>query len=83
MPSTKRTKVVTSKKIPTELELEMERGDKAIPCECGGYCDKVDCTDEERKEFNCGRSYDCCSVAFVCRICKTRYAGTQPAPEME
>jgi uncharacterized protein with PIN domain len=55
-----------------------------IRCEdCGGEMDKVDCTPEERKEYGCGRPYDCCSAAFVCESCHKRIVISLPAPEMD
>lgn len=65
------------------LPAGVERDVTGIPCECGGYCDKVDCTPEESEKYWCGNSRGCCDVAFVCRLCKKRYAGRQPAPNME
>lgn len=70
----------------SNLPIEIERGTEAVPCACGGYCDKVDCTEEECRAFGCGRDRpgsECCAVAFVCRVCKRRYHGYQPAPEMD
>lgn len=65
------------------LDLDFERGQQGIKCSCGGYAERVDTTDEERKKYGCGRSWSCCDVAFVCGLCKTRWVGKQPAPEME
>ena len=62
---------------PTHRDVE------SIPCPCGGFADRVKCTPEEIKEHNCGRSYECCSRAFVCRICKKRLIGQAFAPEVE
>lgn len=65
-----------------------ERDADGIKCECGGYADR-DCrmTKEEIEAGgSCGRDtpdYQCCSRAFVCAVCKTRWIGTAPAPEME
>lgn len=70
---------MTSKPLPSGVE----RGQEAIPCSCGGYCDRVSQTEEEIAQYGCGRWGGCCAVAFVCRICKTRYAGHEPAPDME
>lgn len=61
---------------------ELERDSKGAPCKCGGYMDSVDTTKKEDKEFGCGRTYPCCSRAFVCRVCKKRYACQEPAPDM-
>lgn len=63
---------------------ELERHDVSFPCpKCKSFSQRVNCTDEERKEFGCGRSYDCCSRAFVCTKCGYRFAMSAPAPEME
>lgn len=62
---------------------EIAQQEKGIACTCGGYAEIVPCTDEERAKYGCGRNYDCCSRAFVCRLCGTRYAGSTSAPEME
>lgn len=59
------------------------RDAKAIPCSCGGYMDRVDATPNEVANFNCGRGYECCVRAFICRICKKREVHTAEAPEME
>jgi len=69
-----------------EAVKEMERGQLAIPCGCGGYCERVDCTNDECEKHGCGRDtpgHECCAVAFRCMLCGARYAGKQPAPEME
>ena len=69
-----------------ELEVWVERTCDAIKCECGGYCERVDCTEEECKKYGCGRDEpgnECCSIAFVCCVCGQRYAGCREAPEME
>ena len=76
--------------------IAIERGTQAIPCECGGYCDRADCTDEELLKHGCGRErmalqiavrlgirFECCARAFECRICHARYAGKQPAPDTD
>ncbi len=61
---------------------EIERDDDAFPCpKCKGYADRVECTKEEREQYGCGRSYDCCSIAFVCIKCGHRFAMSLPAPE--
>ena len=39
-----------------------------MPCPCGGYADRVDCSAEEVKKYNCARSYPCCARAFLCRV---------------
>lgn len=61
----------------------MDRDAEGVPCDCGGYANSVACTQEERDKFGCGRSWDCCSRAFVCRICGTRIVGSARAPEMD
>lgn len=66
-----------------KLKTRVRRDADATPCECGGYADRVDCTKEEIKEYGCGRSYECCSRAFVCRLCKTRLLGKADAPDMD
>lgn len=63
---------------------DLPRGIHAIPCECGGYCDLVRCNEAECTKYGCGRDTPprrCCAVAFVCRICGMRWAGTQDSPE--
>jgi len=64
-----------------------DRDAEGLPCECGGYADRdYKMTIEELKGRTCGRdttTYQCCSRAFVCRICKTRWLGIAAAPEME
>lgn len=63
---------------------EIKRDQQAIPCpECNGYADRVDCTKEEIEgRMNCGKGYECCVRAFVCRVCKKRIIGKANAPEM-
>jgi hypothetical protein len=70
---------------PTTIEIgyDVSPGAVGVPCPCGGYGDRVDCTPEELARWNCGRSYECCARAFVCRVCKSRLVGTAEAPEME
>lgn len=68
------------------MEDRVERNVVAVPCECGGYCDRVECTLEEHREYGCGRDrlgYECCARAFVCRICKRRHVATAEAPDMD
>lgn len=65
--------------------IDIERDTDSIPCDCGGYCDSVDCTEEECREYGCGRDApgsECCARAFVCRLCKKRYPMSAPAPEL-
>ena len=71
---------MTTRKIPISVDLDRE--DKAINCPCGGYAERVKCTPAEIEEWGCGRRYECCARAFVCVICKTRYVGCAPAPDM-
>jgi hypothetical protein len=59
------------------------RDAEGVPCACGGYADRADCTDEERKQYGCGRPFECCARAFVCRICKTRIVGSAEAPDYD
>lgn len=59
-----------------------ERNVEGIACDCGGYADRADVTKEEELAFGCGRP-ECCSRAFVCRVCARRYLGWAHAPEME
>lgn len=61
----------------------MNRNAEGTPCECGGYMDKVEPTAKEIKKYNCGRPWNCCAAAFVCRVCKKREACKLDAPEME
>jgi len=51
--------------------------------ECDSIAYQVACTPAERKIHGCGRLYDCCSRAFVCKKCKTRIVGRCEAPDME
>lgn len=66
-----------------EIIEKFPRNAYGIACECGGYADKVDCTKEEIKKYNCNNGRECCARAFLCRICKTRIVGKAEAPEME
>lgn len=50
--------------------------------DCGGIYERVECTGAERKQFGCGRGWDCCSRAFVCNKCKDRIAMRVEAPDM-
>ena len=60
----------------------LERDTEAIPCpKCNGYADKVECTKEEIKNQKCGRKYECCVAAFICRVCETRIVAELEAPE--
>lgn len=64
-------------RIPREAE--------GIKCPaCGtGYAEQVETTPEENNAYGCGRSWGCCSRAFVCANCGARIVGTAEAPEME
>jgi len=61
----------------------VQRGTEAIACECGRYMDAAPATEAEDDRFGCGSSERCCSSAFVCRVCKKRYACSVEAPECE
>jgi hypothetical protein len=65
----------------------IDRDAEGIPCECGGYADRdAKMTAEEISGRSCGRdtpSYQCCSRAFVCRVCKKRWLGMAAAPDMD
>lgn len=64
------------------LQNSLKREDNAVPCECGGYADRVGCSPAEIKTQNCSRNYECCARAFVCRICETRLIGKAAAPDL-
>lgn len=61
----------------------LELGVTAVECDCGGYCEEVDCTAEEIKQYGCGLGRTCCVAAFVCKLCKKRFVHSLEAPEME
>ena len=65
-----------------EERLNIDRGLDGIECTCGGYAKQVDCTLEEEAKYGCGH-IQCCSRAFVCRVCKTRIVGNAAAPDMD
>ena len=69
----------------TFLEAHVERDCDAVACpKCNGYADSVGSTEDEiNSDLNCGRSYACCCMAFVCRICKTRILAHALAPDVE
>ncbi len=68
----------------TVLECIKREADGVRCPKCKGYAERVDCTPEELKEYNCGRSsFECCARAFVCGLCWERLVGTAQAPEME
>jgi hypothetical protein len=66
-----------------ELTDGIRRDVDAIPCPCGGYADRVDVSQEESAKYGCKNYVDCCSRAFVCRICKERLVGKADAPEAD
>lgn len=68
-----------------KIKGSIARDERGIPCPCGGYADRVDCTPEEMKKYNCSdwKLHECCARAFLCRICKKRLVGTADAPEMD
>jgi hypothetical protein len=66
-----------------KLGYGLDREADGIPCKCGGYAERAACTTGELAEFNCGRSWECCARAFVCKICGARLIGKADAPEME
>ena len=61
------------------------RSTDGIECPlCHGYAASANCTPEEvASDANCGRSYECCVAAFVCKVCGKRLLGNLPAPEMD
>ena len=66
-----------------KLPEQIERNVNSIPCpKCNGYADRIDLTAEEIKRQSCGRSYECCGRAFVCRLCRERIVGDAFSPEM-
>jgi hypothetical protein len=64
-------------------EDEISRDTEALQCDCGGYAARVPCTEEEIKEHDCGRGYECCARAFVCCLCKKRVIKHVEAPEFD
>jgi hypothetical protein len=60
--------------------IESERT-KGLKCECGGYAEIVDTTDDEEDEHGCGRGHGCCLGAFICTLCGKRVLARFPAPE--
>lgn len=68
------------------LHKSVGRDVSGVPCDCGGYAERVVTTEEERKRFGCGHdseTSECCARAFLCRICKERLAGSAESPEMD
>lgn len=63
----------------------VSRNSEAAEClRCGGFAEQANSTKEEiESELNCGRSWACCCVAFVCKKCGARMVGSREAPEME
>jgi len=51
-------------------------------CSCGGLVEERETTADEDKEFGCGYK-GCCSTAFVCVKCNTRFVLEFDAPEAE
>lgn len=64
-------------------KIGIERDAEGIKCECGGYAERVEPTNEEMKKHGCGRMRGCCSRAFVCCICGKRIVGSALSPEIE
>lgn len=63
---------------------DIERGANGAPCPCGGYADKAAATHDEIKAYqDCGRIWECCIGAFVCRSCNRRFVVRLLAPEMD
>lgn len=73
-------------KVSYHLKESIKREVTAVPCpKCNGYADRVSLTKKEIADnsINCGRPYECCGRAFVCRVCGLRIVGQAEAPEME
>lgn len=66
-----------------KIDARIPREEVGIPCPCGGYADRVACTEAEMREYNCSasKSWECCARAFECRLCGTRLVGTAESPE--
>lgn len=50
----------------------LPRGAIGAPCpKCGGYAqeDENSPTKQEIEAYDCGRSFACCTGAFVCNLC--------------
>jgi hypothetical protein len=58
------------------------RDAEGCPCKCNGYADRQDedPTDEEIKQYDCGKGYACCTAVFVCRLCGKRFIGQLATP---
>lgn len=66
-----------------ELRERVDRDSISIACsKCNGLADRVDCAPEEDRKFNCGLFYECCSRAFICRVCGARLVGKAESPNM-
>ena len=61
----------------------VNRNAAAIMCDCGGYAERVNCTEAELEQYNCHRKYECCARAFICVLCNQRWVGRAEAPEMD
>jgi len=67
-----------------EIKYSIPRDTIGIECpNCHGYAKRVNCTTEENKQYGCGSRFECCSRAFVCVLCNSRFVGTAESPEME
>jgi DNA-directed RNA polymerase subunit RPC12/RpoP len=69
---------------------EPDRNAPAIPCPtCGAYAPEAEgkaglfTKAEIASEWNCGRRWACCIVAFKCPKCKVRILAKQAAPECD
>ena len=69
---------------PIRLDEEVENYESEVQCLCGGYAQRVDCTQEEIADhsLNCGRDYAHCCRAFACCVCGSRIQGRAKAPDM-
>ena len=56
---------------------------RKMTCSCGGAVIEDGVTAKERKEFDCGRSFACCTGAYKCTKCQTRFLIEYESPEME
>jgi len=67
------------------LMVEIDREDNAIACpHCRtGYAERVPCTTEELRIYNCDKKYECCARAFVCGACGYRHVTRAPSPEVD
>lgn len=60
------------------------RTTEGISCTCGGYSQRVACTEEEIQRYgNCLAGGECCARAFLCGVCGIRWVGTAEAPESD